>query len=206
MFVWYEPLVKRDEKELLDLRLKDDQSLQEQVAAHRLRDADSYPRNYRPRNYRPRFYSPRGDEEQATKAETSTDIITSKTNVIDKLKKVWRMDFDKWWLDFANFTDKGSHQGEVDDMHRRHAKWKAGFPRRIRGALFAGIALICPMLIMTIYPSYKKTLIVASVSIFLFGLILACSSIEPNDVIGGVGAYAAVQVVFVALVVPPVHQ
>lgn len=72
-------------------------------------------------------------------------------------------------------------------------------------AMFGGVALIGPMLIMTLHPSRNTSLVTASVSTFLFALLLAfiASDSAGKDVLGATAAYAAVLVVFVGSSMAP---
>lgn len=66
-------------------------------------------------------------------------------------------------------------------------------------AMFGGVALIAPMLIMTLHPSRNTSLIATSLATFVFALILAVGAniSAGNDVLAATAAYAAVLVVFV---------
>ncbi len=59
----------------------------------------------------------------------------------------------------------------LDDLERQ-----TGFHVRFLTAILGGLALIAPMLIMAIHPIREKTLITASLSVFLFALGLAWKS------------------------------
>ena len=67
--------------------------------------------------------------------------------------------------------------------------------------MFGGIALIVPMLIMTLQPSRDKSLITVSVAAIVFALTLAlCATDEcGKDVLAATAAYTAVLVVFVGI-------
>jgi hypothetical protein len=75
---------------------------------------------------------------------------------------------------------------------------KAIFNRLIM-ALFGGVALIGPTIIMTLHSSPSTCLITTSVATFLFGVVLAifASGSSGRDVLGATAAYAAVLVVFI---------
>ncbi|KAL8721408.1 MAG: hypothetical protein Q9181_007711 [Wetmoreana brouardii] len=71
---------------------------------------------------------------------------------------------------------------------------------RLLAAVFGGLSLVGPMLIMAIRPSQVKTLITSSAAVLLFSLGLACtSSAKTETLLGTTAAYAAVMVVFVGL-------
>jgi hypothetical protein len=65
-------------------------------------------------------------------------------------------------------------------------------------ALFGGVALVGPMLIMVLYKHLLTSLLTTSIAVFVFSLFLATFSTgSPETVLGAVAAYAAVLVVFV---------
>jgi hypothetical protein len=72
--------------------------------------------------------------------------------------------------------------------------------KRFLIAMFGGVALVGPMLIMVLHKDLITTLTTVSVSIFLFAVILAVFSTEsqnPETILVLAAAYAAVLVVFV---------
>jgi hypothetical protein len=70
---------------------------------------------------------------------------------------------------------------------------------RLSMALFGGIALIGPTLIMALHPSLHTSLITTSVATVLFGLALAIGATDSSgkDVLGATAGYCAVLIVFV---------
>lgn len=66
-------------------------------------------------------------------------------------------------------------------------------------AVFGGLSLIAPMLIMTLHPSVLTVLVTTSVSVLIVGALLAIgmAEAEPKDFVAATAAYAAVLVVFV---------
>nr|OQO26114.1 hypothetical protein B0A51_04508 [Rachicladosporium sp. CCFEE 5018] len=65
-------------------------------------------------------------------------------------------------------------------------------------ALAGGLSLIVPMLIMRLVPGVTCSLVTTSVAVLLFAIIVARrSSLQPQEILGIVAAYAAVLVVFV---------
>jgi cell division protein FtsW (lipid II flippase) len=65
-------------------------------------------------------------------------------------------------------------------------------------ALFGGVALVGPMLLMVLHNDLATTLSTASIAVFLFAAVVAFGSAAPPEVlVGAVAAYAAVMVVFV---------
>ena len=69
----------------------------------------------------------------------------------------------------------------------------------IRFALFGGLKLIIPMLIMTLHQTLLTTLLTTSLIVFAVAAISAAymDSAEPKDIAGATAAYPAVLVVFV---------
>lgn len=72
--------------------------------------------------------------------------------------------------------------------------------KRVIAAIFGGLSVIVPMLIMAIHPSQVKTLVTASVAVLVFALALAWkSSAQIETLLATTAAYAAVLVVFVGV-------
>jgi len=96
-------------------------------------------------------------------------------------------------------------EGPTEFMHDRkhrldHLKRQTGFRTRFITAILGGLALVVPMLIMAIHPLRIKTLITASVAVFLFALGLAWkSSAQRQEMLTVTAAYAAVMVMFVGV-------
>ncbi|KAH6635825.1 hypothetical protein F5144DRAFT_158796 [Chaetomium tenue] len=80
------------------------------------------------------------------------------------------------------------------EMARKHA-----FASRFTMALFGGIALILPTIVMSKVQSTNVSLITTSVAVFLFGLAPAFGATDSTgkDVLTATAAYTAVLVVFV---------
>ena len=65
-------------------------------------------------------------------------------------------------------------------------------------ALFGGVALVGPMILMVLHHDRTTSLSTTSVAVFLFAIVVACfSKAGPEAITGAVAAYAAVLVVFV---------
>lgn len=74
---------------------------------------------------------------------------------------------------------------------------KKGFPQRLVAALVGGLSLITPMIIMSLDPSLKKSLITTSIFILVFGVALAWrTSMQSGEVLTATATHAAVPVVF----------
>jgi hypothetical protein len=82
------------------------------------------------------------------------------------------------------------------EMARKHA-----FISRFVMALFGGIALILPTVIMAKVGGINVSLIITSVAVLLFGLALSFSATDSTgkDVLTATAAYTAVLVVFVGV-------
>jgi hypothetical protein len=64
-------------------------------------------------------------------------------------------------------------------------------------AIFGGVALVGPILLMVLYKHRYTPLVTVSVSVFIFAVAMAAFSTEkPEIVLAAVAAYAAVLVVF----------
>ncbi|KAF6827311.1 hypothetical protein CMUS01_09054 [Colletotrichum musicola] len=91
-------------------------------------------------------------------------------------------------------TTKEAYSKQV---HRLDYAREKGFPQRLVAALVGGLSLITPMLIMSLDPSLKKSLITTSVFILVFGFVLAWrTSMQAGEVLTATATYAAVLVVF----------
>lgn len=72
-------------------------------------------------------------------------------------------------------------------------------------ALFGGLAVVIPILVVSFNPSQTKSLITVSVSVLLVSLLIAAlSNASYQELIMATAAYAAVLVVFVGTGGPPV--
>ena len=88
---------------------------------------------------------------------------------------------------------------ELDQQGRILRAQKKAFTERIIMAMFGGLALIGPMLIMVLHPSRNTSVITVSIATFLFAFVLAVFAKDSagKDVLAATAAYAAVLVVFV---------
>jgi len=88
---------------------------------------------------------------------------------------------------------------ELDDAGREARAEKKGVTERFSMALFGGVALMGPVLIMTLRPGRDISLITTSIAIILFALMLAfwARSTSGKDILAATAAYAAVLVVFI---------
>ena len=69
---------------------------------------------------------------------------------------------------------------------------------RLSMALFGGLGLVVPMLVMVLVPGRTVSLIVTSVFTLAFAVVLALrNDLEPDKILAATAAYAAVLVVFV---------
>jgi hypothetical protein len=84
----------------------------------------------------------------------------------------------------------------------RQRTWRAQ-TRRLGMAIFGGVALIAPMLLMVLHRDQTTALITTSVSTLLFAVFVANFTTSPPEVVvAAVAAYAAVLVVFVGATLP----
>lgn len=72
------------------------------------------------------------------------------------------------------------------------------FLRRFTMALFGGVTLVGPMLLMVLHKDRTSDLSTTSVAVFFFAIVVAYySDATPEAIVSAVAAYAAVLVVFV---------
>lgn len=73
------------------------------------------------------------------------------------------------------------------------------FSKRLYMALFGGLILIAPMLIMRLHPDLLTVILTTSIFVVMVSIILAAvmTTAETKDILGTAAAYAAVLVVFV---------
>jgi hypothetical protein len=81
--------------------------------------------------------------------------------------------------------------------HRK--QWIKPFFSRLTMAIFGAVALLAPMLIMTLHPTKLTALLTTTIFVLVVAIILAAmmGTAENKDVIAATAAYAAVLVVFV---------
>jgi VIT1/CCC1 family predicted Fe2+/Mn2+ transporter len=84
-------------------------------------------------------------------------------------------------------------------IHLEGLKSKERFTSRALAAIFGGLAVIVPMLIMSLHPTRLTQLLTASIFVVSVALILAwvMDEAERKDIIAATAAYGAVLVVFV---------
>jgi hypothetical protein len=90
-------------------------------------------------------------------------------------------------------------EAKMQHLGIRYLEKKRTPSLRLIMALFGGIAIIVPMLIMALHSSRTTNLVTTSVATFLFAIIIAfgAKGSSGKDVLVGTAAYAAVLVVFV---------
>jgi hypothetical protein len=97
----------------------------------------------------------------------------------------------KYWI-------KGGFR-ELDRQGREERELRYASISRLQMAMFGGVALITPMLIMALHPQLNVALITTSIATVVFGVLIAFGAKDSTgkDVLGATAAYAAVLVVFV---------
>lgn len=87
---------------------------------------------------------------------------------------------------------------ELDQQGRLRRARKQALTQRILMGIFGGIALICPVLVMVLYPSRNTNLVTVSIATILFAFLLAIGASDGTgkDVLAATAAYTAVLVVF----------
>ena len=86
-------------------------------------------------------------------------------------------------------------------LKKSKAKAAKALTARIIMAVGGGLALIAPMLIMTLHPTKLTRLLTSSCFIIVVAVALAAfmDTAEPKDIIASTAAYAAVLVIFVGV-------
>ncbi len=98
-------------------------------------------------------------------------------------------------LHVSNYIGDGGRNHKQDTRQRL----SQDLLNRIEMALFGGVVVVAPMLIMTLHRTFLTTLLTTSLFVLVVGLILAWSmdSAQPKDILTATAAYAAILVVFV---------
>jgi hypothetical protein len=89
----------------------------------------------------------------------------------------------------------------------REAKMrKQAFSERIWMGALGGVAVIGPMLLMSLHRTLTTSLVTSSVATVLFTIVLALGArnLKGQEILGAVAAYAAVLVVFIGTSIPPI--
>jgi hypothetical protein len=95
----------------------------------------------------------------------------------------------------TEITREFQHEVRLEARRR-----KEEFPRRLLTALFGGVAVVVPMVIMSLGRSLVKSLITSSVAMLIFGVVLAwTSAADEASLMVATAGYAAVLAVFVAV-------
>jgi VIT1/CCC1 family predicted Fe2+/Mn2+ transporter len=86
-----------------------------------------------------------------------------------------------------------------DHLHDTESERPFAFLSRFKMALFGGLALIVPMLIMKLHTTLLTQLLTTCLFVLFVAVVLAyfLKGAETKDVLGATAAYAAVLVVFV---------
>jgi hypothetical protein len=102
---------------------------------------------------------------------------------------------DRIYLDVPDYTGYGGYSSRKDLT----LEYSKGFLSRLKMALFGGITLIAPMLIMRLHPTLLTELLTTSFFVLVVGIVLAwyMKDADKKDILGATAAYAAVLVVFV---------
>lgn len=93
----------------------------------------------------------------------------------------------------------GSRAGIYEENYQAFIQQGEGYFKRLYMALFGGLILIAPMLIMRLHTDLLTVVLTTSVFVVVVGIILASvmKDAEAKDILGAAAAYAAVLVVFV---------
>lgn len=98
-------------------------------------------------------------------------------------------------LHVSNYTGEGGWNDRLWKEQRSASK----LLNRIRMALFGGVVVVAPMLVMALHRTLLTTLLTTSLVVLVVGLVLAwmMDTAEPKDILTATAAYAAILVVFV---------
>ena len=101
--------------------------------------------------------------------------------------------------DFEYYASRAVRRSTEVETFKQIRKEQARLLRKIGAAVFGGLALIAPMLIMLLHPSIITVTVTTSVFVLVvsFLVAIAMKDTEPKDVVAATAAYAAVLVVFV---------
>ena len=90
-------------------------------------------------------------------------------------------------------------QGGLLDTAEDRVEQRRQFLNRLYAALFGGVVVMVPMLIMTLHADTVTQLVTTSVFVLIIGLVLAwfMEDAAQKDILTATAAYAAVLVVFV---------
>lgn len=103
---------------------------------------------------------------------------------------------EDWERDFR--LQNLSHKTAREEKRQKQAEALWATTRRFGMAVAGGIALIIPVIIMTVYEGRVQSLVTTSVATFLFAIFVTWySNANEKDIIAATAAYAAVLVVFV---------
>lgn len=95
----------------------------------------------------------------------------------------------------SEITREFEHEVRLQERRRQ-----AEFPRRLLTALFGGVAVVAPMVVMSLGRSLVKSLVTSSVAMLVFGVVLAwTSAADEASLMVATAGYAAVLAVFVAV-------
>ena len=95
-------------------------------------------------------------------------------------------------IDRGEPTFSRLRRGKIYGIQRKNKKTNFVF------ALGGGLAVVVPMIIMTLFPGKTSSLVTSSAFVFVFSTIVAGRvDLKPQEILGVTAAYAAVLVVFV---------
>jgi VIT1/CCC1 family predicted Fe2+/Mn2+ transporter len=121
------------------------------------------------------------------------DLDEEKATLASTRKKLQKIKEDR------RPTGRETQRSVMSRTSIESAKARKQFISRASAAVFGGLAVIVPMLIMSLHPTRLTQLLTASVSVVSIALVLAwfMDEAERKDIIAATAAYGAVLVVFV---------
>jgi VIT1/CCC1 family predicted Fe2+/Mn2+ transporter len=99
----------------------------------------------------------------------------------------------------VDMPQQSAEKRKTIERKRKELEEKRRFASRAIAAVFGGLAIIAPMLIMSLHPTKLTQLLTASLFVVSVALVLArlMEDAERKDMIAATAAYAAVLAVFV---------
>ena len=149
----------------------------------------------------------RNYETLSQEAVEPNSLIESRTSSI--IRHIFRLPKPQYdFLGMAVLKDprSGLNLRELNKNIREAKMQKKAFSERIWMGALGGVAVIGPMLLMSLHRTLTTSQVTSSVATVLFTLVLALGArdLKGQEVLGAVAAYAAVLVVFIGTSIPPV--
>ena len=149
----------------------------------------------------------RNYETLSQEAVKPSSLIESRTSsIIRHIFRLPKPNYDFLGKAILKDPSSGLNLRELNKDIREAKMRKQAFSERIWMGALGGVAVIGPMLLMSLHRTLTTSLVTSSVATVLFTLVLALGArdLKGQEVLGAVAAYAAVLVVFIGTSIPPV--